>query len=192
MRCGRHDLRILPEVTDPGVGDFCMTGIEQGDFIPPAAVLHAEAAERLVAHATACYPRECCGLLFGRTGTDGVPEILSVLAERNTASDGGLKSFAADPLSVFLHEQEMARRGQRLLGCYHSHPDVPAVLSDADMQYMIPGMLYLVAAVFAGGSREPVIRWRLWQRRDAASPPEEGSLRRLTPEDDSLLPWSRE
>ena len=37
-----------------------------------------------------------------------------------------------------------------IIGFYHSHPDVPAILSDEDKEYMIPEMLYLILEVREG------------------------------------------
>ena len=73
-------------------------------------------AEEMFAHARACAPEECCGLLGGV----GV-EASSVYALANVAREPS-KSYEAAPTELFQAQRRMRGRGESLLAIYHSHP----------------------------------------------------------------------
>lgn len=94
-------------------------------------------------HAEETYPNECVGLLLGRI--DGVrTEAEDVFPTPNrwtvevgltpTDAEHSLRDrFYLDPRD-YLHAERTAReRGLDVVGCYHSHPDHPAVPSPRDL-----------------------------------------------------------
>ncbi len=91
------------------------------------------------------YPFECCAILLGRQGEDRIDEILPV----NNASETTKRKvqFEIDPLEVYKAEGEAEKKGLEILGFFHSHPDHRASLSGMDEEYMIPGMIYIIASV---------------------------------------------
>jgi len=63
----------------------------------------------------AALPRECCGLLVGRSG-----HIMAALPIPNVAA--GDEAFEIDGLTCMQTERLIRRAGLELLGYYHSHP----------------------------------------------------------------------
>lgn len=120
------------------------------------------------------YPAEACGIALGDRGTDfrnasersttdrrltesssdqrGCEErtayrIERMMSIRNaTVIGAGRAYFEVDPLELYRAERLAEKEGLEIVGIYHSHPDKPAILSKEDVNYMIPGILYLVAA----------------------------------------------
>jgi proteasome lid subunit RPN8/RPN11 len=97
-----------------------------------ATVMYKLAQEIVTAmqsHAEECYPEECCGLLGGVEAlfVDYYPLI--------NCAEVPTKSFFADPAELFQIMHKMRKRGQPLLGIYHSHPTSPAYPSARDIEW---------------------------------------------------------
>lgn len=113
------------------------------------------------------YPCEACGLLLGNGDGSPVEELRQM---RNQAGEGLCsRSFLIDPFQMYRMERKLEEDGKVLLGFYHSHPDCAAVLSEADEQYMIPGLLYLICSVSAERTEEI----RAYRKQSADSRTEE-------------------
>ncbi len=94
-------------------------------------------------HAEETYPNECVGLLLGRL--DGVrTEAEEVFPVPNrwtvevgltpTDAEHSLRDrFYLDPRDYLRAERTARERGLDVVGCYHSHPDHPAVPSPRDL-----------------------------------------------------------
>lgn len=97
----------------------------------------------IAAHAEEAYPNECVGLLIGRS--DGPAKTVEAIyrapntwsAEESRLTDAehehSLRDrFYLDPRDYL--KADRAAQAQRLdiLGCYHSHPDHPAIPSERD------------------------------------------------------------
>ena len=108
--------------------------------IPPSVI------REMQDHAFACYPSECCGLLFAQDGSD---EACRCVALDNQAD----KLHAMDPveyprtsrdwfapneakLGRLVREAEAA--GERWLALFHSHIDCGAYFSAEDKRYAAP------------------------------------------------------
>ncbi len=103
-----------------------------------------ESAER-------AYPRECCGALLG--SADGT--VTEIWEARNAVSEENRGvCFSIDPLELYRCETEAEKRGVRIVGFYHSHPDAPARLSEEDIKGMIPNMTYVVVSAVKGASAD--------------------------------------
>lgn len=106
--------------------------------------------KRLAEHLVQVYPNEGCGILLGRDD-----RIEKIKPAENLVTDGnGRTHFMIDPLTIYKEETKAKKEGLEVLGFYHSHPDKRAVLSKTDEEYMIPDMLYIIAAVSLGTVRE--------------------------------------
>ena len=70
--------------------------------------------------ATASCPRECCGLIEG-VRTNDVFEARALHSARNAASEAD--RFEIAPEDHLAASRAARARGQRLIGCYHSHPN---------------------------------------------------------------------
>ncbi|GAB4206773.1 MAG: M67 family metallopeptidase [Roseiflexaceae bacterium] len=102
----------------------------------------AEARQAIVAHAEATYPDECVGLLLGRI--EGDRKIVTAtyptenrwegqvaLSEQDNAHSRRDR-FYLDPRDYLRADRTARAQGLDVVGCYHSHPDHPAVPSERD------------------------------------------------------------
>ncbi|MBQ6442152.1 MAG: M67 family metallopeptidase [Lachnospiraceae bacterium] len=109
-----------------------------------------EAYEEMTKEARRAYPKECCGILFGRER-----EIRYAFPVQNVVSaQNSRRHFEMDPLIVYQAECEAEKRGMEMLGIYHSHPDSPPIPSSEDLAYMIPGISYWILSVEQGIEKE--------------------------------------
>lgn len=83
--------------------------------------------EDIRTHAAEAAPNECVGLLLGQSGqVDQVSRLANV-------SQTPQIRFFADPQALFTVLREADRRGEQLLGNYHSHPRTDAFPSSTDL-----------------------------------------------------------
>lgn len=72
--------------------------------------------EEMFAHARACAPEECCGLLGGGEGGARSAYPLRNVAPRPSVA------YEAAPEELFEAQRSMRARGESLAAVYHSHP----------------------------------------------------------------------
>lgn len=89
--------------------------------------------EALRQHGEETYPHECCGILLGQLGEDGVRTVTSVARAGNTRSDSPHNRYNIDPKDYIRAQREGRERGEEVIGFYHSHPDHPAQWSQTDL-----------------------------------------------------------
>jgi len=89
--------------------------------------------EALRQHGEETYPHECCGILLGQMGEDGVRTVTSVARAGNTRSDSPHNRYNIDPKDFIRTQREGRERGEDVIGFYHSHPDHPAQWSQTDL-----------------------------------------------------------
>jgi proteasome lid subunit RPN8/RPN11 len=105
-------------------------------------VLSEIARQVIERHAEASYPHECVGLLIGRL-EGGKKTVEAIYQAQNTwSADVGLTSaehehslrdrFYLDPRDYMKADRAARASGLDIVGCYHSHPDHPAVPSERD------------------------------------------------------------
>lgn len=111
--------------------------------------IHEAAFSSLSIHLKNAYPREGCGLLLSEGDK---PEIVRACPMENMErKDAANTGFWIRPKDLLMAENELLKEGFEISGFYHSHPDCPAIPSDRDREYMIPGMLYVIARVNKDG-----------------------------------------
>jgi proteasome lid subunit RPN8/RPN11 len=105
-------------------------------------VLSEQARAAIKEHAESTYPHECVGLLIGRLegGRKAVED--TYLAQNTWSADVGLTNaehehslrdrFYLDPRDYMRADRAARARGLDIVGCYHSHPDHPAIPSERD------------------------------------------------------------
>jgi proteasome lid subunit RPN8/RPN11 len=103
--------------------------------------------------ATATFPDECCGFLFGHAkGSDKKVTAATIV---NNAKEGDKRRrFEIGPKD-YLHAERFAEENAlQLLGVYHSHPNHPAIPSEHDRVAALPNFSYIIISVmdkeFAG------------------------------------------
>ena len=72
-------------------------------------------------------PHECCGLLLGKNG-----KIKRTLPMRNT--EPSPEAYFMDPIQQVEVFTDMEKKGEILIGIYHSHPKGPSAPSVADLK----------------------------------------------------------
>ena len=98
------------------------------------------------------YPCECCGILVGKKSERGEIEVTEIREASNQIQGGEEAThFSIDPLFLYNIERELESRGLEIVGFYHSHPNCKAILSDEDIKYMVPGIVYTILSVTAHG-----------------------------------------
>jgi cysteine synthase B len=128
--------------------------------LPPFRISPAALA-RIRSDAAAAYPDECCGALVG-SAAGAVDFAISL---DNVTSAERKRRFLVSPEAYRTAEAEADRKGRRLLGFYHSHPDHPAEPSAFDLEHAWPNLSYVIVSVRRG----KVECMRSWRLRDDRS-----------------------
>jgi proteasome lid subunit RPN8/RPN11 len=100
-------------------------------------------------HLEAGYPNEACGVLLGQDGS-----VTEVVAAGNERTDSARNRYLIDPLAYMKIERDADKCGLQVLGIYHSHPDVPAIPSQFDLNHAWPNLSYLIVSVCKGKAVE--------------------------------------
>ena len=93
-------------------------------------------------HAEETYPHECVGLLIGRIEGERKTVEDAFPAQNTWSADIGLTDaehehslrdrFYLDPRDYMKADRQAREQGLDIVGCYHSHPDHPAIPSERD------------------------------------------------------------
>src|SRR5690606_3436479 len=130
--------------------------------------LSADALRTVLHHCRRERPREACGWLAGRWQPPGGPEGgrrgvtalgLRAYPMANVAEDP-IRRYLMDPEEQFAVLRTMRRRGEELVGIYHSHPATAPVPSatDIDLAYT-KDAVYLIVSL--AGPRPELRAWWL-------------------------------
>jgi len=97
--------------------------------------------EEVVAHCRSRYPKEACGILAGQDG------VVAQVYPMTNVEDSPI-SYAMDPKEQLQIEKQMRRRGQRMVGIYHSHTASEAHPSSVDVRLAIsPDVSYVLVSL---------------------------------------------
>lgn len=91
--------------------------------------LSKELYQKMEADAKDRAPKEACGLIGGLVDEEKI-EVKSIYSLKNL--DQAEDHFSMDPKEQFKVVKELRKKGQSLIGNYHSHPLTPARPSDED------------------------------------------------------------
>lgn len=105
------------------------------------------------------YPHEACGLLVGQERS-GLTHVRRALQARNLVVGRARDRYELDPGDHLAADREARAQGLEIVGVWHSHPDQPALPSEADRAAAWEGWSYLILSVAAGGL-EHLRSWRL-------------------------------
>ena len=84
-------------------------------------------------HGEETYPHECCGVLLGQFGDDGLKTVSRIARCGNTRADSPHNRYHIDPKELIRIQREGRERAEDIVGFYHSHPDHPAQWSVTDL-----------------------------------------------------------
>ena len=109
----------------------------------------------IIDEAEAAAPEECCGLLVGRSWSEGQSDndrvVTRVAPSANVTEGDPLKSFEVDPKLRFDLMREIRDTDKRIIGVYHSHPDQSAQPSARDLaQAWEPDLTWLIVSLING------------------------------------------
>ena len=108
-------------------------------------------------HACNGYPREVCGVLFGKEAD--FRQVIDVRPVRNLEELVNDR-FRMAPKDVMKAEDDAVAKKMLVLGYYHSHPDHPAIASQFDKDRAWPWYSYLIVSVTSVGVNN-FKSWRL-------------------------------
>ena len=108
--------------------------------------IRKDVLDRIVAHAVADVPNECCGLLIGTADMveDAAPA-------RNTKRSR--TKFQVEPADHFAAMRRARSAGFQIIGAYHSHPSGPSGPSDTDRARLTDPAMFHVIISLAHGTR---------------------------------------
>jgi proteasome lid subunit RPN8/RPN11 len=121
-------------------------------------------ALRLIsAHARACWPAECCGLVLedaeGARTFRPIANVAGTAVGQGNSKRTQRDGYVMDPKALLDALRETEDSGGRLWAIVHSHPDVGAYFSKEDREMALgggdeplwPGVQYLVVSVRSTG-----------------------------------------
>lgn len=122
--------------------------------------IKSEHLEIIVAHAQACYPQECCGVLLGevegvvvevvRTENGWNEEMAERLEEMGIGGKTKRERYCIAPQTLLKLQKDAHSRHLQIVGFYHSHPDHPAIPSECDRLLAWPDYHYIIVSVIQG------------------------------------------
>jgi proteasome lid subunit RPN8/RPN11 len=109
----------------------------------------------IAAHGERDYPYECCGLLLGSFAAGGVKAISEIYPISNAREEQAKRNrFLIRPQELMRGERYAETKGLDVVGCYHSHPDHPAVPSQYVLEHAWPLYSYIVISVSADTAQD--------------------------------------
>jgi len=103
-----------------------------------------DAFDRIVAHAVADKPNECCGLLIG--SADIVHDAVPARNVRQSPT-----KFQVAPADHFAAIRKARAAGLEVVGAYHSHPNGPSGPSETDrVRLNDPTMVHVIVSLAHG------------------------------------------
>ena len=108
--------------------------------------------QKILDHARASYPHECCGILLGKMTSP--KRIMDAVKAENTNKERAVDRYEMNPDELLRIEREARQAGLEVVGVYHSHPDHPSSPSEFDRQRGWPEYSYIIVAVKGGAETE--------------------------------------
>ena len=108
--------------------------------------------QKILDHAKASYPHECCGILLGLMSEK--KRVMDAVKAENTNKERVSDRYEMNPDELLRIEREARQAGLEVVGVYHSHPDHPSSPSEFDRQRGWPEYSYIIVAVKGGTETE--------------------------------------
>lgn len=111
--------------------------------------IEQDAWEKMVVHAQATYPSECCGAMLGTI--DGGTKTVKVAIELDNAFAGEQRErYELRPQDLMNADHAARQQGMDLIGIFHSHPDCDAYFSATDLKNSCPWYSFVVLSIKDG------------------------------------------
>lgn len=112
----------------------------------PSVSIPAESLDQIAAHAFACFPEECCGLLVGDRSSNTTVRFVPTTNVAHSA-----KVYTIDPKEHLRAELAAEADGLEVVGVVHSHTHTEAYPSPTDVaQAVDPGWHYVIVTLMRG------------------------------------------
>jgi proteasome lid subunit RPN8/RPN11 len=97
--------------------------------------------EEMIAHAREEAPNECCGMIGGADGS-------ATTLYRSINAEASPLRYSLDASDQFRIMQELEKRGEELIGIYHSHTGSAAYPSQTDVNLAAyPDAVYVIVSL---------------------------------------------
>lgn len=156
-----------------GGGDDRAAAAGPKDAAGPTLVVPPDVMEAVGRDLEAAYPAEGCGVLLGEAAGDARRVVRRVPAENRVPDRDDRYEVDPDLLRRLLEEED--RGGPRIVGFYHSHPDVAPEPSETDRGRAWPWYAYLIVPVRDGRAGTG----RVWFFDGEDRAPVEGEIREV-------------
>jgi proteasome lid subunit RPN8/RPN11 len=103
----------------------------------------------MLAHARQAYPDECCGAMLGAVD-EGNKVVREALPFENVFEGARASRYQLRAEDLIEAGDSARRRGMRLIGFYHSHPDCDASFSETDLANSCPWYSFVVLSIQRG------------------------------------------
>jgi proteasome lid subunit RPN8/RPN11 len=103
----------------------------------------------MLAHARQAYPDECCGAMLGAVD-EGIKVVREALPFENAFEGARASRYQLRSEDLIEAADAAHRRGMRLIGFYHSHPDCDADFSETDLKNSCPWYSFVVLSIQRG------------------------------------------
>ncbi len=104
--------------------------------------------DKMVAHAEAKYPNECCGAMLGVAGDEKC--VMAAVPLENAYGGEQGSRYELRPEDLLAADRQARSAGQDLIGIFHSHPDCDAYFSKTDLENSCPWYSFVVLSVKEG------------------------------------------
>jgi len=111
--------------------------------------IEQEPWRRMLEHARATYPNECCGAMLGSVN-DGQKRVVEAMPLENAAAGPQRERYELRPEDLLKADREARSRKMDLVGIYHSHPDCGAYFSETDLKNSCPWYSFVVLSIQKG------------------------------------------
>jgi proteasome lid subunit RPN8/RPN11 len=104
---------------------------------------------RMVEHARAVYPNECCGAMLGTT-SNGTKLVTAAMRLENAHQGSQAARYELRAEDLLKADAEARKRKLDVIGIYHSHPDCGAYFSETDLKNSCPWYSFVVLSIKQG------------------------------------------
>ena len=104
--------------------------------------------EKIYRHVREAYPLECCGVLVGLLGDKR--EVREVIKVENMNKERGHDRYEIDPHELYIIDKDSSKKGLKVIGFYHSHPDHPPYPSAFDSERAWQSYSYIIISIYKG------------------------------------------
>ena len=112
----------------------------------PRVSIPSQSLDEIAAHAFACFPEECCGLLVGDRASNTTVRFVPTTNVAHSA-----KVYTIDPKEHLRAELAAEADSLEVIGVVHSHTHTEAYPSPTDVaQAVDPGWHYVIVTIMRG------------------------------------------